>query len=536
LLARERVQVADELSSYSNALTIVINRNFARLEGLKAFVAASPSQANLDENFELFAAGLYVGEAEIRNLIIAPGGVNRYVYPLKGNEAAVGHDLLNDPRPEVGDAARRAIETRRIVVTGPYELLQGGQGLVARQPIFRDGKFWGFVSMVLDIPVLIDEAGLNARPASLEAALRDQTGRIVYGPETAFDNDPVNYSVPLPDGHWELAGFPSGGWEVAIRGPLLIFQVSGLIIIGLLFVMINTELTRRAALELAVQKRTTDLEHEAYERRQAEAALRENEARYHGLFEDSPISLWEEDFSLVKQEFDHLRAVGVSDLEAYFNDHPEAVARCTSLVKILEVDQATLALLNARDKSELYAGLGAIFTVASLNVFRRELITLGNGGTRFDSENTQKTLTGDLRYVALSLAVAPGYEELWSKVFVSLIDITERKRAEIALQESEDRYRRLSDATEEAIAIHDQGIILDANQTLARMFGYELSEVIGMNVLEFAAPKWRDFLLQKIQEGYEKPYEGMAMKKDGTFFPAEVYGRAYTTDVPYESL
>jgi PAS domain S-box-containing protein len=113
-------------------------------------------------------------------------------------------------------------------------------------------------------------------------------------------------------------------------------------------------------------------------------------------------------------------------------------------------------------------------------------------------------------------------------VFVK--DITERKRAEEALRESEERFRRLSEASFEGIVIHDKGKILDANRTCAQMFGYEVSEVIGMDALDFAAPEFRDLALQNVLSGYEKPYEAPVVGRDGLTFWAEVCARA----IPYD--
>jgi PAS domain S-box-containing protein len=114
--------------------------------------------------------------------------------------------------------------------------------------------------------------------------------------------------------------------------------------------------------------------------------------------------------------------------------------------------------------------------------------------------------------------------------FATVKDITERKQAEETLRESEERLRKLSDATFEGIVIHRKGTILDANQALAAMFGYELSEVIGMHALDFAAPESRDLLLRNIVSGYQEPFEGTGLRKDGTTFPVEVCGRP----IPYQ--
>jgi PAS domain S-box-containing protein len=107
-------------------------------------------------------------------------------------------------------------------------------------------------------------------------------------------------------------------------------------------------------------------------------------------------------------------------------------------------------------------------------------------------------------------------------------DITERKQAEEALKESEERFSRLAQASFEGVAIHDKGLILDANQAMADLFGYELSEFIGMNVLDLAMPESRDLVRNNFLAGYEKPYEAMGRKKDGTVLVGELRSREIT--------
>lgn len=160
-----------------------------------------------------------------------------------------------------------------------------------------------------------------------------------------------------------------------------------------------------------------------------EEVITDRTARYRSLFEDSPISLWEEDFSEVKRYIDGLRDSGVTDFRTYFEEHPEVVVRCVDRVKILEVNQATLELTQAKSKEELYAGIGKVFSDESFEVFREELIILAEGRTRFRSEAALKSLVGENIHTAWSLAIAPGYEQTWSRVYVSIEDITERKRA-----------------------------------------------------------------------------------------------------------
>ena len=102
----------------------------------------------------------------------------------------------------------------------------------------------------------------------------------------------------------------------------------------------------------------------------------------------------------------------------------------------------------------------------------------------------------------------------------------ERQRSEIFLSESEERFRQLSEATFEAIAISENGKIIDANHHMAELFGYDLSKVIGKSINKFVALQDCQRVLQKIASGDESLYELTGLKKDGTTFCLEARGRA----------
>ncbi len=107
-------------------------------------------------------------------------------------------------------------------------------------------------------------------------------------------------------------------------------------------------------------------------------------------------------------------------------------------------------------------------------------------------------------------------------------ELAQRKRAEEALRESAERFRGIFEATFEGIAIHANGVILDANPAFERMFGYPFSELVGMSVLDLVSEESRDFVIQKIRSGAQEPYEAIGLRKDGTTFHVEAAGKEHT--------
>jgi PAS domain S-box-containing protein len=190
--------------------------------------------------------------------------------------------------------------------------------------------------------------------------------------------------------------------------------------------------------------------------------LQESEQRYRMVFENSPVSIWEEDFSGVKNLFDGLTKEKVTDIETYFAQHPEAVRQCADLVKIVDVNRVAVEMHGAANKEELLAGLVNTFTPESFDTFRQELICLWNGCTEIASDAVIKTLTGDRRNVLVHFSVCPGHEEALSKVIVSLTDITERKR----LEEELIRAQKL-----ESVGLLAGGIAHDFNNILTAILG-----------------------------------------------------------------
>jgi PAS domain S-box-containing protein len=131
-----------------------------------------------------------------------------------------------------------------------------------------------------------------------------------------------------------------------------------------------------------------------------------------------------------------------------------------------------------------------------------------------------------LTYVLLSTMAVIVVFVLW--VVALRRQIALRKTAEGALQDSENRYRSLSDAASEGIAIIKDGIILDANKAMVAMHGYSRKDLVGMNAIDLVGPEDRDRTRERMLSEYELPYETTGLTKDGEVFPVEVHGKMFT--------
>ena len=287
-------------------------------------------------------------------------------------------------------------------------------------------------------------------------------------------------------------------------------------------------------LEAKVRQRTTDLtkankalQEHIRGRSKVEKTLLESEKRYRSLFEDSPISLWEEDFSKVKQYFDLLRRKGIKKFRSYFDSNPKAVYECASRVKIINVNNATLKFYKAKNNKELLKNLEMVFDEESYITFREELIALANGKTVFEAEATNKTLKGEKRFVAIKAIVSPGCEDTLSKVFVSIIDLTHHKQVEEALFTSEKKYSTLVEKSNDGIIIIQDGVLKFVNQKSAEITGFSINEAIGRPFISFVSPKCRELVLERYRrrlngESVPDRYDIEILAKDGRKIPIEV--------------
>ncbi|BAE51117.1 Signal transduction histidine kinase [Paramagnetospirillum magneticum AMB-1] len=228
------------------------------------------------------AASLVIRDYDsIRNLTMSRGTVISSVYPEAPNRAALGVDYRT--KPDQWPTVQQAITSRKPVVAGPVNLIQGGAALIGRVPVYLpdpaggESRLFGLISVVIDMPKVFLASGLDARLLPMELALRGRdglgrSGEMIWGDEAVFLRSPVEMEVTLPDGTWAMAAIPKGGWA-ASDGQLRVTAGMG----AVLFL-----LTVLASFGWAFHVRR---------QQRAVRLVAESEERYRALMETAPMAV-----------------------------------------------------------------------------------------------------------------------------------------------------------------------------------------------------------------------------------------------------
>ena len=387
-LGEQRTAVIDKLSTTRAEIEAALNSRLSLVEGMAALVKSSNEIRNnqpdiFTREFKDYSAELLKRLKGIRSLQLAPDGVVTYINPLKGNEAAQGHDLRADPARR--DAVERAIRERKFIVAGPVELRQGGVALIGRLPIFlpseggRKERFWGFSIILIDLDTVLEAGGLLEQATGLRYAIRGKDGlgaegAVFYGEEALFDENPVVLEVYLPNGSWQIAAVPAEGWGGDAKDGIYL-RIFGSALAGVVGFLIFLLL------------------------KQAEEAVKASEARLAEIIDIAPEAVITIDSDMNIQLFNQ----GAERIFGYGAD--EVVGR--------PVDILIPEYLRDGHQKHVQGFDGSGDTYRLMDQ-RKEIIGLQKDGTEFPATASVSKLEA-------------GGEKMYT---VMLRDITERKRAE----------------------------------------------------------------------------------------------------------
>ncbi len=236
LLLRDTTESAAQLRAL---LEMELNAPLQLSQGLVAHVQALSGNAGA-EDFKVLLPNLVRQGKHIRNMGVAPGNRLTYLYPLVGNEAALG--LYYPELPTQWPEIEQTIRSRNARLSGPLDLAQGGRGFVYRIPVYlHDGSYWGIVSTVLNVDDVWRLLKQKAQELDTGVALRradgEHWGEVLLGKVSHFESPSVVLKLNIAGASWQLAAWPlleahslAGwfrlvGWGVALLLAALIASV-----------------------------------------------------------------------------------------------------------------------------------------------------------------------------------------------------------------------------------------------------------------------------------------------------------------------
>jgi diguanylate cyclase (GGDEF)-like protein/PAS domain S-box-containing protein len=480
-----REHAALEAANHANALQRGIERTLSATYALAALVRQGNGAIH---NFTTVASQmlpLYPGAASLQ---LAPRGIVQDIVPLAGNEAAIGHDLLQDPTRT--KAAFLARDTRKLTLDGPFDLRQGGMGAVARLPVFLNDAngspvFWGFTSVLIRFPEALEAAhfiGLTEQGYAYQLwRIHPDSGKtqIIAASSSAALIEPVQKIIEVPNATWTLSVVPVEGWredplEFSLEAAL------GLLLSVLLGYMAKLLVELRAheqGLEALVEQRT--------------AEVQASEMRYRAVAQSANDAIVTADNAGNIVGWNRAAETMFGYTEAEVNGQP-----LTLLIPRRYHDR------HLTDMNRLLSG-GEPHLIGNAV----ELVGLHKNKNEFPLE--------------LSLAKW----EIAEDCFVTGIirDITERKRIQdAALREKNFISAALDSLPGMFYVIDDQGRFLRWNKNLEMLSGYSSEEVSRLNPTDLFADPYKGIIADRIRQVFltgETTVEADFVAKDQTKTP-----------------
>lgn len=447
-----RLDTLNRLSTIRARLEGELNGTLLLTSSLAAVIGARRDITG--EEFEAIAREMMAHKRHIRNVALSRGTVISHVYPVEGNQAAIGVDYRT--LPTQWPAVERMFVSGRTMLAGPVTLVQGGVAIIGRTPIFMPepatpdgrGERWGVVSIPIMLNSLLEDAGLSSPRLTLDVAIRGRDGMGVEGDvfhgdprlfdpgvfdPGLFDRSPVLMEVSLPGGSWVMAAVPKGGWTKVSSVTIMQLRALGA---GLTVLL--------GALAFFWVRRMD-------EKAEAQARLAASETRLGTILSAAPFPL-----VLVR------RGDGV----------------------ILYANRRAATLIGCGQ--EQLAGHPLPANCIRRRDVVRMLALLAKNGQVDDFEAGLATAFGQQFWGLVSMI--PLHENGSDSILVACNDITARNAAEHALQDQLALHQTVIDTIPNAIFYRDpSGRHLGCNKAFVDLVGRPREEIIGRSLAELGS-------------------------------------------------
>lgn len=393
--------------SEQNEMNIILKNIHQNIEeslrtsyGTTVSLALCIDDNGIPQNFEEISRKLLESNPVVSAVELVPNGAIKYIYPLKGNEAALNLNILDSSTLQ--QEARKSIKTQQIYFAGPLKLKQGGMGIVGRIPVYNQNKFWGFTAVVIKFETLLNAAGINSLDQTKYYFQFSKVSPITNKEEFFLPiqgdfskNQYVSYVMPQSDWKLYLIKKEKNGFLHIFILPLLFW----VFIAAFLGVLTTKLLNKPKKLQLLVDAQVNELQ--------------KNEMKFKSIFDQA--------------------TVGFAIVDANSGD-------------LLQVNEKYCSMLGYSEE-EINKKNFSLFTHP--DDVPASLINLKNlrkGVVReYSSEKRYLTKTGEIIWVSLTVSPLWKVNEKPTVNIAFIKDITITKQAQELIEKSETRFRSLFD-------------------------------------------------------------------------------------------
>jgi PAS domain S-box-containing protein len=232
-------------------------------------------------------------------------------------------------------------------------------------------------------------------------------------------------------------------------------------------------------LQTPIQARELQMVSEiAFYKQSLDRRMHDYEQEFRNMHANLPIPICMEDLSAVHERLEELKKSGVKNIRKYLSSHPEELMSMAANIVIINSNQECKKFIQTTEPNSSKRTLATVLDEDSLPAILEEVVAFSEGKTRFESDFKLHSRTGEKFFVHASLMVLPGFENSLSQVIVTVHDITAQKKNEIAIRNSEEKFRTLFETMVQGVIYYDQfGWVISINRAAELILGVKREKV-----------------------------------------------------------